>query len=47
MHFRPYHSSCDYCSFDFDAIIDVEELGDMIQLIADNLNIVVCVDHKK
>ncbi len=40
-HFLPYQQSCNYCDFDFDAIIDVNELSHMMELIADNLNITV------
>ncbi len=40
-HFKPYKARCNYCDFDFDAIIDVEDLDDRIQLIANNLKIKV------
>ncbi len=44
-HFRPYVLSCDYCAFDFDAIIDLADLEVTIQSIADNLNIRVSWFH--
>ncbi len=40
-HFVPYIDSCNYCDFEFDAIIDLEEFKEEIQSIAVNLNITV------